>query len=312
MTDFRINNITLLGLLKNLLVNPFGTKPPILLSDLKGVNWKGGISLTIFKMLFNIQILISLLMYSFSLGLLVWTPLRMFLSLGFLSLLWKLPLLETISLFVENYFTKIINSLYNGFFPTRGWFGGRIEKTLITPSSGAEKVNIDELTKALSSLKDLPKMEKLTQFQSNLKWTFDNVLTQPLKSNFDLGTISLAILGIGLLLGGFWIYSNHFDWISTSWTYISPILQTIGKGLKTVVTNVWNAGSSIWNFVLHPIDHYNYFRGLNVAELATGLQDGTTSVITSANDNPLLPQGIPAPSYSDVVREGINPSNLPV
>lgn len=313
MTDFRINNITLLGLLKNLLVNPFGTKPPILLSDLKGVNWKGGISLTIFKMLFNLQILISLTMYSFTLGLLVWTPLRMFLSLGALSLLWKLPLLETISLFIENYFIKIINSIYNGFFPTRGWFGRRIENVLVTPSPGAEKVHLDDLTKALSSLKDLPKMERFTQFQSNLKWTFDNVLTQPLKSNYDLGSISMILIFVGIILGGFWVYSNHYDWIPTSWSYISPVLQTIGGGLKKFATHLYNGGINIWYYITHPTDVTNYFRGLDLNSISGGIEDGTTTIITSANDNPLLPTGIPAPTYAEATRQGASANlNLPV
>lgn len=244
------------------MVNPFSKVSPLILKDLKGVHWeKGGLSLLLFKVLFNTQILISLLSFNLTLGFLVWTPFRMFLSLGFLSLLWKLPLLETLAQFIENYYIKLINTFYNATFPSTGWFGRKITKQILTPTPEIEAADLNKVAKAFIDLKNLPQLEKLSQFNTNLKWAFDNVLTSPLKNEYSYGTIGLFLIGIGLILGGFWVYSNHIDWFTIVWNPVWSSLQKVGNGILFIREPIVATVSAIWNLILHPINHYNHFFG---------------------------------------------------
>lgn len=128
-----LNKVNIWELIKSILLNPFSSQVPYLLRTVKGLNWKSmnRFSLTIFKLLVSVQILISTLIYLSTFGLLLWGPVRMLISMGFLNMILQVGFFENIYLYCEKLFSNVINLLYNYFQPAKPNFLGMTKPNVL-------------------------------------------------------------------------------------------------------------------------------------------------------------------------------------
>jgi uncharacterized membrane protein len=70
-----------------------------------------------FKWLMSSQLLVSSIIYASTVGILVWGPVRLIVSMGLAQILLKIPLVENIYYLMEKWFVSIVNTVHQMFFP---------------------------------------------------------------------------------------------------------------------------------------------------------------------------------------------------
>jgi len=298
-----INKLRGWNLLKSLLINPFNSDLPFLLKSQPGLNWKiNKINKVGFKVLFLIEMLCGLSLYSFTFGLILWAPIRMMIYLGMFGIFSQLPMIEPILLLIEKVYTYLVNNTYNFFFPDNSWFGSSRE--VIQTTSKVKKASLDDIYKALKPLENLPsKVQEInllnrpwSVLESNKKWIFNNVITDAIKSPIDnIGTFSIIFLIVGGLLGIYYLSSAHpgliTDWMG--WGFIKAKNATIYS--YNILTNIGNYGLNAFSYCKNwIIDSYNWAtlpHTINNTNNTNVVSESTVLGLTNS----------PAPAYQQVV-----------
>jgi len=219
---------TIWMILKDMINNPFSSSPPSILKSAKAINWKGIKYLGLFKLLLNIQMLISVLLYLIPLSIILWGPVRLLGSLGLINFLMQIPLFETGYFIWEKVSVNIINWVYSLFFQvhTNSWnpFGG--PSTALQMSKGASSVKVDDIYNAVKHLKDIPKSIPIENWlKGNNNWGPLDFITGGNSLASSWLEISLGIIGLGLI-GVVSYYAFNEPGV-----LIDQVLVPIGKGI---------------------------------------------------------------------------------
>jgi hypothetical protein len=239
-----LSKVNLTELIRSIILNPFSSEVPYLLRNIKGLNWKAmnALSLTIFKIIVSIQILISTLIYLGTFGLLLWGPVRMLFSMGFLNMILQVGFFENIYLYGEKLFSNLINLLYNYFLPNKPNFLGMTKpNVLIDVPNSVRNVTASDIYNALKPLEGINKFylpNLLGSKHSFLSNEMLDMIYNPIDTVWFLAKWSLIIgfsLGCGVLLYNnseivteyaSWGLSNL--WSGIKWTYNGLKATTIG------------------------------------------------------------------------------------
>lgn len=241
-----LSKVNLLELIKSILLNPFSSEVPYLLKGIKGLNWKAmnRFSLTIFKLIVSLQILISTIIYLCTFGLLLWGPIRMLISMGFLNMILQVGFFENIYLYCEKLFSNIINLLYNYFLPNKPNFLGMSKpNVLIEVPNAVKNVTVTDIYNALKPLESMNKFHLpniIGGKHSFLSNELLDMIYNPMDTVWFLAKWSLIIgftLGCGVLM------YNNSELITNS---ISEGASMVWTGLKWTLNGVITTTNKIY------------------------------------------------------------------
>jgi len=247
-----LSKVNLTELIRSIILNPFSSEVPYLLKHIKGLNWKSmnRFSLTIFKIIVSIQILISTLIYLCTFGLLLWGPIRMLISMGFLNMILQVGFFENIYLYCEKLFSNIINLLYNYFLPNKPNFLGMSKpNVLIDVPSAVKNVTVTDIYNALKPLESMNKFHLPNIIGGKHSFLSNDLLDMiynPLDTVWFLAKWSLIIgftLGCGVLL-----YNNS----ETVTEYMSWGMSNIWSGVKWTYASAKSAAVTWYNYFYQP------------------------------------------------------------